>query len=293
MKIAGIYIIKNLINNKFYIGSSINIKRRFIDHKRDLKSNKHASIKLQRAYHKYGETNFSFIVLEQLCLSKLYDIKSLKETIINKEQFYLDSLLFANEDNNKFHKLGYNILRKADSSLGAKHSTDTKNKLSIAHKKKWNNNSYRKKMSIALKGVNSGNKREDLKKYNINNKSKKVYQYDLNGIFIKEWPSAREASRKLNIDLTNIARAANNKIKQSNGFLWRYIFIDKIENINLTHISAKPVIQYTIDNIYIKEWNSCLDAEKNNKITNGKVSMAANGLRKTAGGYIWKYKETI
>ena len=58
--ISGIYKITNNVNGKFYIGSSQNISRRWYDHKRELRIQKHHNKYLQRAWNKYGEENFSF-----------------------------------------------------------------------------------------------------------------------------------------------------------------------------------------------------------------------------------------
>lgn len=61
---SGIYIIKNTINNKVYIGQSNNIQLRLNAHKRMLRNNIHGNIKLQRSYNKQPEGSFSFEVLE-------------------------------------------------------------------------------------------------------------------------------------------------------------------------------------------------------------------------------------
>ena len=62
---CGIYIIQNLVNENIYIGSSINIKRRFSQHKSTLRHNTHKNKHLQNAWNKYGEDNFEFIILER------------------------------------------------------------------------------------------------------------------------------------------------------------------------------------------------------------------------------------
>lgn len=61
-----IYQIECLVNQKKYIGSSINFANRKSVHLRELKKGKHHSIKLQRAFDLYGEFSFSFSILEEL-----------------------------------------------------------------------------------------------------------------------------------------------------------------------------------------------------------------------------------
>ena len=51
-----------------------------------------------------------------------------------------------------------------------------------------------------------------------------------------------------------------------------------------------PVIQYDLNGKKIKEYNSIKEAKEKNKKCS-KISDCCSGKRKTAGGYIWKYKE--
>lgn len=66
-----IYQIRNLINNKVYIGQTVNEIRRKSNHLFLLRSNQHHSIKLQNAYNKYGEENFVFEILEECSKEEL------------------------------------------------------------------------------------------------------------------------------------------------------------------------------------------------------------------------------
>ena len=61
---CGIYKIVNRINQHYYVGSSKNIPFRWTRHKKALKSSSHHSRRLQRAWNKYGEESFEFIVVE-------------------------------------------------------------------------------------------------------------------------------------------------------------------------------------------------------------------------------------
>lgn len=90
-KKSGIYQIRNLINGKIYVGSSINLRKRMKDHFRDLRNNRHANQHLQKAYNKYGLDKFVFEVLEYVE----------KDMLLEREQYYIDTLNVVNE--------GYNI----------------------------------------------------------------------------------------------------------------------------------------------------------------------------------------
>lgn len=61
-----IYKIINLVNDKFYVGSTINKKVRFRQHRRLLRGNRHHCKHLQAAWNKYGEDKFDFRVIEEV-----------------------------------------------------------------------------------------------------------------------------------------------------------------------------------------------------------------------------------
>ena len=61
---AGIYKITNVINGKYYLGSSKNISSRYRSHLCTLKNNKSPCRLLQNAVIKYGLINFVFEVIE-------------------------------------------------------------------------------------------------------------------------------------------------------------------------------------------------------------------------------------
>lgn len=61
---SGIYQIRNINNNKLYIGSAVNLIKRKNGHFSALFKNKHENNKLQNAYNKYGKETFIFEILE-------------------------------------------------------------------------------------------------------------------------------------------------------------------------------------------------------------------------------------
>lgn len=77
----GIYKILNMIDGKYYVGSTNNFSRRWNDHRKLLIDNGHYNIKLQSAWNKYGEYSFKFVI-EREC--------SDGEDLLYHEQQYLD-----------------------------------------------------------------------------------------------------------------------------------------------------------------------------------------------------------
>ena len=54
-------------------------------------------------------------------------------------------------------------------------------------------------------------------------KGRPVLQFDLNGVFIKQWDSATIAGDALGIDRNSICRCCRNAYKQVGGYLWTYV----------------------------------------------------------------------
>ena len=56
---------------------------------------------------------------------------------------------------------------------------------------------------------------------------------------------------------------------------------------------SKPVLQYTLEGIFIKEWKSTMDVQRNLGFYQSSISECCRNIRKTAYGYLWKYKKEI
>lgn len=132
MKISGIYQICSKVKpERIYIGSAVNIHKRWALHMDDLRKNKHHSRKLQRHYNKYGKEDLQFSVL--ICCDK--------NDLIKTEQYYIDS-----------HRPYFNISPTAGSTLGMKFSIEHKQNLSRAHKGKPMAEETKKKIGDANRG---------------------------------------------------------------------------------------------------------------------------------------------
>lgn len=72
--------------------------------------------------------------------------------------------------------------------------------------------------------INYGTCIQRMSQSNTNNPliSKKVYQYTINGVFIAEYPSTREAARQTGFSKTGISEACRGNFEQLNGYIWKY-----------------------------------------------------------------------
>lgn len=198
---CGIYVIKNNVNNKMYIGSSTNIKQRFTCHKSALRNNNHRNKHLQNAWNKYGEDNFEFIIIEY----HSYPEKILKRENVNIRLFDPEYNNIKVNNENKFY-----------------HSDETKIKIGLKSKEKYIKNPKLKEDLInRLKGripwnkgkigtVSEENRKlhsERMKKRTpirhskevidkiVEKNKKPILQFNLEGNFIKEWDSSASAAR--------------------------------------------------------------------------------------------------
>lgn len=67
----GVYLIRNVANGMFYIGSSVNINDRFSTHISKLKSNMNQNKKMQIDFNLFGRESFVLEILEECCVSEL------------------------------------------------------------------------------------------------------------------------------------------------------------------------------------------------------------------------------
>lgn len=52
----------------------------------------------------------------------------------------------------------------------------------------------------------------------------------------------------------------------------------------------KPILQYTLDGEFIKEWESIKQASEELYITHSNIGRCCRGEQKKCGGFLWKYK---
>lgn len=131
------------------------------------------------------------------------------------------------------------------------------------------------------------NNNEELLKFRSSIKSKKIYQYDLEGNFIKEWNSATEAAKNLEIENTNICNSAKFSRKLCGNYQWRYDKKDKISSYKIDKFT-KSVYEYDFEGNYIKEYKS---AREINEISFKLISKCCNGYLHTVYGKRYSFNK--
>lgn len=134
---TGVYVIRNVVNGKVYVGSaSRGIRSRWNEHLSNLRKARHANRHLQAAWIKYGEGAFEFKVL-LVCGA---------DDCLTNEQIFIDQMKAANDE------YGYNILPLAGSARGWKPNAETRAKMSAAGKGRVKTPEHQAKISAAQIG---------------------------------------------------------------------------------------------------------------------------------------------
>lgn len=220
-----VYAISCLSNGKFYIGSTNNFARRSYHHLRNLRLGCHSNPRLQSSASRHG--------LESLVFSVLHSCSV--EDLLGTEQEYLNlffgSPLCVNDNP---------VASKPPNRKGVPLSESHKQKISEAHKRsghkpigwagKKRSKETRDKISSSLKrlGVKPPSRKgvkdslaTRLKKGNSHKKP--VTQYDMDGNFIANWPSATDAARAMGRkSSSSIGECCNHNKTHAYGYVWKF-----------------------------------------------------------------------
>jgi len=179
MQFSGIYEIRNLINNKRYIGSSYNIHKRWLGHRWDLENKRHHSKHLQLSWDKYGSDNFQLFLLEET------NIENLEE----REIYFV---FLYNSTNGEF---GYNETSGGKGCPDRKMSPETRKKISNSNKGRKLSEVSKSRISEA--GIGRKHTEETKKKMSETHKGKPIFA--LRGKPCLEW--VKEIVRKTHLGI--------------------------------------------------------------------------------------------
>lgn len=143
---------------------------------------------------------------------------------------------FENEENRKKQSEALKGRVAWNKGKTGVYSEETRKNMSEAHKGQTPTDETRKNMSEAKKKYwenKENRKKQSEAQINHPKKSKKVYQYTLNGEFAKEWESLHEIKRVLGYDIRNISACCNGRVKTSHKHLWSFKPLIKRELVGL------------------------------------------------------------
>lgn len=260
---SGIYKITCLKSSKIYVGQAIDIEDRWKTHIQCLNRNKHHNIHLQRAWNKYGKSNFTFEIIEICEQQKLND----REIYWIKE---LDSF-----------KNGYNRTAGGGGTLGRKYTDEERARISGV-----NGHFYGKKHKDGwLEMVISASNEKT---------SKPVLQINSeDGRVIKRYSSISEASRIFNCSVNAIRLCAEGVNKRTGGYYW-------ILEENYNSFEFKPFVNNSIRKVcqidfesgkLLNIFDSLEIASKQVNTVSSNITACCNGKQKSCCGYFWKHYE--
>lgn len=253
-----VYIHTNKINGKMYIGQTVNgnnPKKRWANGM-GYKTQKY----FWKAIQKYGWDNFE----HEIVASNLT-----KEEADRFEVLLIQKLNTANRE------FGYNVALGGGGTLGRHPSQEQIQKQRETMRKYYDDENFIQKMrEVAPK--------------------KAVWQFTDEGNFIKEYSSSKEAERETGVLSANICSCALKNTPSAGGYIWTYKndaddILERVIKYSNSKIKVEPIIQLSLDGVFVKEWPSAAEAGRGIGINYKNINLVCRNKRNKAGGFKWMY----
>jgi len=202
---------------------------------------------LKMAIKKYGKSSF---------------IKEIIDSTNNKEELNLKEIFWIKHLKSNDRSIGYNITEGGEGIVGYKHSEEAKNKMSI----------------------NTSGEKNPM--YN-----KTFYQSWIeSGLTDEEIKHKKELWLKKRSELSsgeNNGMFGTHRFGSDNPFYGKNHSDDIKKRLRENSKTKKTVLQFDMDGILIREWESTMDVYRELKIN---CRPCCRGIYKSAGGFKWEYK---
>jgi group I intron endonuclease len=230
------------------------------------------------------------------------DISTFEEAC-EREIYYIDyfrslgcDLTNMNSGGNKNKRMSEESRKKMSESHKKRHETlklevseKTKELIRKSTIERFKNPEEREKLKISNKRYEDSKTPEQKLNDILSQNCKKVYQYDKEMKLIESYPSVREAERRSGINRANINKCCKHKVLFVGGYIWRFegdITSPKYKN-------RKEVIQIDLNGNFISEFENIRKASLDTNVSDSSIRKCCKENTGSAGGFIWKYKDTI
>lgn len=289
-KICGIYCIENLVNNKKYIGQSVDIYSRWYAHKSKLYGNKHENTHLQNSWNNYGEKYFHFYIVE-LCD---------KELLNEREIYWIKHYnTFYDGYNETFGGQGQSkpAIKVFQYTLDGDLIKEWNSVYEIQEELDFNENTIRNacnnKEHLSAYGYQwSYQKSDNIGEYNSVTQKKTVYQYDKQGNLVNIYDTILSVSED-GFSFGNVANCCRGIRKTSSGYVWSYTPLDKNEIANKLHNTYQnhsqiSISKYSLEGDFI-EYIDQRDYFSKNNYNIYDVIKCCNGEKDYYKKFQWRY----
>jgi group I intron endonuclease len=265
MKTIYIYkLIDPITNNVRYVGKTNNLVRRFSAHLKRSKTNKYHSARWINSL--LNKDLKPILEIIEVCDETNWEEREIFWIDYYRERYDLTNILDGGGNSATYGRLG----------------------------KPWSDeqriNNRKARLGVPVNHTEEGkkNRANGIRKYHNENK-KKVFQYSLDGEYIKEWGSAVEAGEELNIIHSNITKTCKGLRKQAGGFIWSFE-LKKQSKYEKKKQKTKYILQIDVNSNIINEFESISKASLITNISRTAIINCLSGKTKSSGGFKWEYK---
>lgn len=230
---SGVYKIQHIQNGKLYIGSAVNIRKRWKSHRSALRRNKHHNNHLASAMKKYGVSAFAWEVVEFCPVTILTE----------REQFWLDYYQSFKPEN------GYNNSPTASSPLGVRHSAASRENMRLAH--------------LGIKRSQDANEKIRRSQW------KQVFQFSLDGTLLDVFSSILEAEKRTGVSRQLISMNCRGITKSAKSFYWS--FENRFVQPHKCSFTQAPWKRKSIKNQSGQIWTSIQEASIDLRLTRSQI----------------------
>ena len=299
-----VYKVTNKENGKIYIGiTSQGVTTRWFKHCSDgLYGN--SNFPIHNAIRKYGKDNFQVEVIEVIENDKGYNF--LKE----REKYWIKEFDSYNRE------VGYNLTLGGDGTFGRFHSDETKEKMRqkalgriVSEETKLRmslNSGSIKKVSMftlddelikTFRSATDAAKEIKCDRSNVTacvkgkQKTCKGFKFRYTDEPLTDPLPEIKIEPKEKLPKPPMSEDVKKRISETNKLRWAEN-PERHKTASLNNHKNKVILQYDLDNNFIKEFRNVSEAVKEvGATTHTNIAKCARGIRKKSCGFIWKYKD--